>query len=440
MALSVAQLARMSALLQEALALDEAGRRRWLQRLPAENEDLQDALRRELLPEGGGADWTLPLLPKLEAEGESRASDGPQPADRIGPYLLIQPLGEGGMAEVWLAQRADGAFTREVALKLPALTRKRKDLARRFARERDILARLEHPNIARLYDAGVSPEGLPYLAMEYVAGQPVTAWCDAHQVGIRERLRLYLQVLDAVQYAHMRQVLHRDIKPSNILVTEAGQVRLLDFGVAKLLAEGQEHTELTQLYGRALTPEYASPELLRGDPVEPASDIYALGVLLYELLTGSRPYRLTRAASMTALELAVREAKVQRPSTQVQPQTAAARATTVQKLTRRLRGDLDAIVLKSLQRHAQDRYSSAEALADDVQRYLSGQPVEARPAHATYLLGKFVRRHQTGTAAAAVFVLLLGALAYEEFARRALPIAPPVVTAPPQTQGAAPSR
>jgi serine/threonine-protein kinase len=196
------------------------------------------------------------------------------------------------MAEVWLAERADGAFKREVALKLPMLSRLRKDLASRFARERDILAGLEHPNIARMYEAGVSGEGLPYLAMEYVHGEPLTTWCDRHQLGIRERLKLFLQVLDAVQYAHGHQVIHRDIKPSNILVTDSGQVRLLDFGVAKLLAREDEQTELTQLYGRALTPEYASPELVRGDGIEQASDVYSLGVVLYELLCGSRPYRL----------------------------------------------------------------------------------------------------------------------------------------------------
>src|SRR5258706_12827052 len=168
------------------------------------------------------------------------------------------------------------------------LYRPRKELGSRFARERDILAGLEHPNIARLYDAGVSAEGLPYLSMEYVHGEPLTAWCDAHRLGVRERLKLFLQVLDAVQYAHGHQVIHRDIKPSNILVSDSGQVRLLDFGVAKLLAEEDKRTELTQLYGRALTPEYASPELIRGDPVVAVSDLYGLAGVLFELLSCSR--------------------------------------------------------------------------------------------------------------------------------------------------------
>jgi eukaryotic-like serine/threonine-protein kinase len=211
------------------------------------------------------------------------------PGDLVGPYRLIRLLGEGGMADVWLAQRADGSIKREVALKLPRLRGDRQDLASRFARECDILAALEHPHIARLYDAGISPDGLPYLAMEYVRGEKLTTWCDEHRLGVPERLALVLQVLDAVQYAHAHQVIHRDIKPSNILVNEAGQVQLLDFGVAKLLAQDEQ---LTIAYGRAMTPEYASPELARGDPPEPGSDVYSLGVLLYELLTGCLPYRI----------------------------------------------------------------------------------------------------------------------------------------------------
>jgi TolB-like protein/Tfp pilus assembly protein PilF len=289
------------------------------------------------------------------------------------------------------------------------LTRQRRDLEQRFARERDILASLEHPHIARLYDAGIDADGLPYLAMEYVEGQQLTNWCDSHMLGIPERLELFLQVLDAVQYAHDRQVIHRDLKPSNILVTEAQQVRLLDFGVAKLLhAAGMEQTEITRMYGHAMTPVYASPELLCGDPIDARSDIYSLGVLLYEILTGSRPYRLKDTASLGMQAHLIAGVNVKKPSTQLLPDAGTMRSATQLQLARQLRGDLDAIVLKGLAKEPGERYPSAAAMAEDLRRSMRGEPIRAQPARIVYRAGKFARRNRVvigATAAAAAAIL-----------------------------------
>jgi serine/threonine protein kinase/TolB-like protein/Tfp pilus assembly protein PilF len=406
-------MALMSRLLDEALPLDAAGRRAWLERATQGHPDLAAALREALVPGAAqAADLkALMSLPKLDAvdEASAPAASGLQPGARVGPYELIRRLGAGGMAEVWLARRADGAFKREVALKLPMLARAQAGLEARFARERDILASLEHPYIARLYDAGVDPQGLPYLAMEYVQGAPLTDWCDSHRLGIPERLGLFLQVLEAVQYAHEKKVIHRDLKPSNILVTESGQVRLLDFGVARLLeAEETDQPALTSVYGRALTPDYASPELLRGDPIDARSDLYSLGVLLYELLTGTRPYRLKSAASIGLLDQAIATLEVKKPSLQLEQSAAATRASPVDRLARQVRGDLDAVVLKALAKDPAQRYPIAAAMAEDLRCYLAGQPIQAQPTRLSYRLRKFVRRNVTllGVSAVALAAIL----------------------------------
>jgi len=420
---SASQIALMSRLLDEALPLDEAGRRRWLATLPAEYTDLLDPLRQALLPEfyqsPGGKNFAT-FLETADEQGGRAEPTGLKPGDRVGPYELMRLLGAGGMAEVWLAKRADGAFNREVALKLPSLTRVRHDLEQRFFRERDILASLEHPHIARLYDAGVDPQGLPYLSMEYVQGELLTDWCDAQRLEIRARLRLFLQVLEAVQYAHERQVIHRDLKPSNILVTKAGQVRLLDFGVATLLDHGEvaDKTPLTTVYGHALTPIYSSPELIRGDPLTAKSDIYSLGVVLFELLTGDRPYRLNAGASRAILEQAIAAAEVRKPSTQIVQEAWGARGVTHEQLTRQLRGDVDRIVLKSLEKDPQARYASAAAMADDVQRYLDGKPISAQPPRLSYRFGKFLRRNRTVVSVGAGAALLVLAMVGYEIDRR----------------------
>jgi len=416
MGLSIAQMGRMSQLLDEALVLDETGRRRWLEQLPPEHQDLAAALWAVLLP---AQDQEMDLnaisaLPKLGSMEDAASVSGLQGGSQIGPYELLRLLGTGGMAEVWLARRADGAFRREVALKLPMRTHLRADLQPRFVRERDILASLEHSQIARFYDAGIDPNGLPYLAMEYVQGEPLTSWSDAHRLPIAERLQLFLQVLQAVQYAHDKHVIHRDLKPSNILVTDAGQVRLLDFGVAKLLqAEEAEQTPLTSIYGRALTPDYASPELLLGDPIDARSDIFSLGVVLYELLSGVRPYRLTNAASIGLLEQAIATIEVKKPSTQIVQQAAAARASSQENLARQLRGDLDAIVLKALTKDPAQRYPSASAFMDDLRCYMEGKPINAQPARVIYRLRKFVERNRALVAvAAAALIVVLASVGY----------------------------
>jgi serine/threonine protein kinase/Tol biopolymer transport system component len=416
MTLTVAQMGVMSRLLDEALPLDAAGRRDWLDRLSAEHLDLAAHLRAGLLPEDSHAAplKSLSRLPWLGVSGADNppAASGLQSGARVGPYELIRLLGTGGMAEVWLARRADGAFTRDVALKLPLSTDLRADLEPRFVRERDILASLEHPLIARLYDAGIDPTGLPYLAMEYVQGQSLTSWCDAHRLGLQARLQLILQVSEAVQFAHEKQVIHRDLKPSNILVTQSGQVRLLDFGVSKLLGtEENGQMPLTSVYGRALTPDYASPELLCGGAVDARSDVYSLGVLMYETVTGIRPYRLNSAASVGLLEQAIATVDVKKPSTQCEAEASTTRNTTPEKLTRQLHGDLDAIILKALAKNPAKRYQTAAALADDLRRYNERKPIEALPAGLLVHLRKFVLRNRTVVlastiAAAAILVVI----------------------------------
>ena len=319
-------------------------------------------------------------------------------SNRIGPYRIVRELGRGGMGSVYLAERADAQFTMRVAIKLIKRGMDSDGVLQRFRHERQILAGLEHPNIARLLDGGTTVEGLPYFVMEYVDGQPIDDYCRAQRLSIEQRLGLFHSVCAAVFYAHQRLVIHRDIKPSNILVTADGVPKLLDFGIAKLLDGGGADVTVTEFGGNAMTPQYASPEQLRGQRVTTVSDVYALGVLLYELLAGARPYELSGKTAGEALQV-VTTTDVVKPSVMAQK--------TDQVLARRLRGDLDTIVLTAMRQDPAQRYASVALLAEDVRRHVDGLPVVARGDSWTYRTARFVRRRKLGVAAAAAIVLSL---------------------------------
>ena len=350
----------------------------------------------------------------------------------IGPYRIERPLGQGGLGAVYLAVRTDEEFEQQVAIKLVRQGGPRQELLRRLRHERQILASLQHPNIARLYDGGVTDEGVPFLVMEYVEGLPIDRYCDQHRLTTTQRLHLFRTVCAAVQYAHQNLVVHRDLKPSNIFVADAepvkaetGRVKLLDFGIAKILDEDStaETLPMTRTGMRVMTPEYASPEQVRGEAITTASDVYALGIILYELLAGQRPYEV-RGLTASAVERVICRQDPPRPSTAVlrpseasQPDTtlpmvtpeavSQARSTQPERLRRRLEGDLDNIILKALQKESGRRYESVAALSEDVRRHLEQLPVEARPDTVGYRISKFVRRHTAGFAATMVVIIAL---------------------------------
>jgi serine/threonine-protein kinase len=348
------------------------------------------------------------------------------PPGSIGPYRIVRELGHGGMGTVYLAERDEPGLRRSVAIKLLRPGMDSHVTLQRFDAERQIMSTLEHPGIARFYDGGSTDTGRPYFVMEYVNGEPLLTYCDRQQLSIVERVQLFRRVCGAVQHAHQSFIVHRDLKPSNILVTAAGHPKLLDFGIAKLLSPQIPGgaAEETMAVTRLLTPQYASPEQVRGEPITAASDVYSLGVLLYELVSGHRPYRI-RSRAPSDIERAVCEEEPTPPSIAVSRTEAprsgdgrdpasitpemitAARRIAPRTLYRQLHGDLDNIVLKALRKIPAERYATAAGLADDLQRYLHGFPVQARPDGRVYRTGKFVRRHRAGLAAAGLAVLSL---------------------------------
>jgi len=354
---------------------------------------------------------------------EGSASEAPAPAtlagQTVGAYMLRSEIGMGGMGSVWLADRTDGRYSGQVAVKLLSASRVGRQGEARFRREGTILARLRHPHIAHLVDAGVSASGQPYLVLEYVSGQRIDEYCDSHQLGVEARVRLFLDVLSAVSYAHAQLIVHRDIKPSNVLVGADGTVKLLDFGIAKLLEDdsgGEEDTALTREGEMMLTPEYASPEQLRGEPVTTATDVYALGVLLYVLMAGEHP--VGPVSSPADLMRAIVEDEAVRLSTAVSErrrapalleEAAARRDATPRRLRAALQGDLENIVAKALKKAPAERYPSVSALADDLRRHIEHRPVSARPDSLRYRTVKFVRRNRTAVELGALVVAALAA-------------------------------
>ncbi len=412
-------------MLDEALAQHPADLESWLNNAAASHAGAMPLLRKLLSAHGRVESRDiLATLPKLERR--QPGTDAGAVGMRLGPYELIQPIGRGGMGSVWLARHADGRLKREVAIKLPATTGEAGALAtlrERFARERDFLAQLVHPHIARLYDAGVSEDGQPYLAMEYVAGLSITEHCDAGGLGVKARLALFLQVLDAVGHAHQHMVLHRDLKAGNVLVDAQGQVRLLDFGVARLLpgleagssgptadAPG-DASDLTERAGAAFTLGHAAPEQVTHGGLSTATDVYALGVMLYHLLTGLSPYqpvRDTRGALEDAVLLATPAAASARGYT---PEALVARRCTAAALRKALKGDLDVILGRALKKSPAERYPTVASLADDVRRHLAQQPISTRADGWWYRGRLFVARNLWTVAASSVAVLLLVATA-----------------------------
>ncbi len=411
---------RVKQILDEAITVKSAERSLFLDRACVGDPELRFEVDSLLSShEQAGTGFLKNPAVNLKVEGAAAATA--RAGRRVGVYQIVEEIGHGGMGEVYRAVRADGQYTKEVAVKLVRGGFDSASVQERFRNERQILASLDHPNIARLLDGGTTDDGIPYLVMELIEGSRIDSYCDEHKLSITERLNLFRQVCGAVQYAHQRLVIHRDIKPSNILVTREGVPKLLDFGIAKILDPALGAGAETTL-ARPMTPEYASPEQIRGEPITTASDVYSLGVVLYQLLTGRSPYP-GETRSSHELARAVCETDPGRPSTAVlKPQAvrtgdqveqvaaeliSSSREGSPAKLQRRLAGDLDNILLMALRKEPQRRYPSVEQFAEDIRRHLEALPVTATKGSWRYRAGKFVTRHKAGVAATAVAVTAL---------------------------------
>ena len=407
---------QVQAVFEQALEKRDAERSAFLQ----QNCNGDDELRREVesLLSAHAEAGTLFDKPGLFLTDEILNAGAVPAGQQIGAYRIVRELGRGGMGAVYLAERADERYRKRVAIKLIKRGMDTDAVLRHFRREQEILAGLDHPNIARLFDAGTTADGLPYFVMEYVEGVAIATYCDQQRLTIDQRLRLFLQVCAAVSYAHRHTVIHRDLKPSNILVTSDSVPKLLDFGIAKVLQTGDGTEPLMTATGlRPMTPEYASPEQARGEPVTTTSDVYSLGVVLYELLTGRSPYQLTYHAPRD-VERAITEQEAKKPSTAIGKNK---QSKIENRNSKMLRGDLDNIVLMALRKEPTRRYQTVEQFADDVRRHLEARPVMARRDTIGYRASKFVQRNKIATAAALLILvsLVAGLLATAWEARRA---------------------
>src|SRR5688572_8318824 len=391
---------RLNVIFHEATGLDPARRDLYLTQACGEDEELRSEAERLIIAHERADRFIETPVTAVRGIWPERGVDEVAPGRLIGPYRILSEIARGGMGAVYLAERADGQYQQRVALKLIKRGLDIDPLLRRFRAERQILASLEHPNIARLLDGGTSEDGMPFFVMEYIAGAPIHQYVRSRSLSVAERLLLFLSVCDAVAHAHRRGIVHRDIKPANILVTTDGVPKLLDFGIAKVTTpdEPGPTTAVTEL--RLLTPEYASPEQVAGQSATTASDVYSLGVVLYELLTGSSPYR-TRSRDPLDIADAVRTTVPEPPS-----------VSTEKILRRQLRGDLDTIVLVALRKEPERRYASVDDMAADIRRHLHGLPINARPDSVGYRAGKYLKRNRVALVAASAAVLatsLLGA-------------------------------